>query len=112
MKAVNFLFFLIFLAIGVVISVLVGAIFRSPVISTLLGIGSFFFALFIAIAIKIAYQWERAVVLRLGKYSATKGPGIFPLLPILGRALLIDPPHLTPRIPAQQVITRDNVPVS
>ncbi len=111
MKAVNFLFFLIFLFIGIVISVIVGAL-THPAIGTILGIGSFFFALFIAIAIKVAYQWERVVVLRLGKYSATKGPGLFFIIPILDQAIFIDTRVLTLDIPAQQVITKDNVPVS
>ena len=59
MKAINFLFFLIFLAIGVTISVFIG-LFTHPAIGTFLGFGAFFFSILLAIAIKIAYQWERA----------------------------------------------------
>ena len=65
-----------------------------------------------AIAIKVAYQWERVVVLRLGKYSATNGPGLFFIIPILDTAIFVDTRILTMDIPAQQVITKDNVPVS
>lgn len=111
MKAVNFLFFIIFLVIGELIAVAVGAAVH-PALGGLLGVGAFFIALFLAIAIKIAYQWERAVILRLGKYSSTKGPGLFFIVPILDTSIFVDTRILTMDIPAQQVITRDNVPVS
>jgi regulator of protease activity HflC (stomatin/prohibitin superfamily) len=111
MKAVNFLFFLIFLAIGEFIAIVVGAAVH-PALGVTLGIGAFFLALLLAIAIKVAYQWERAVILRLGKYSSTKGPGLFFIVPVLDTALFVDIRILTLDIPAQQVITRDNVPVS
>ncbi len=76
------------------------------------GFGAFFFALFISIAIKIADQWERIVVLRLGKLSGVKGPGVCIIVPILDRAIFVDTRILTLDIPKQQVITKDNVPVS
>jgi len=66
----------------------------------------------LAIAIKVAYQWERVVILRLGKYSATKGPGLFFIMPVVDTAIFVDTRILTMDIPAQQVITKDNVPVS
>lgn len=110
MKAINFLFFLIFLAVGEAMAVLIGAL-THPAIGVLLGIGAFFFALLLAIAIKIAYQWERAVILRLGKYSSTKGPGLFFVIPIVDRAIFADTRIITMDIPGQQVITKDNVPV-
>lgn len=111
MKAVNFLFFLIFFAIGLVVSIILGAAIH-PGVGIALGILSFFLAILLSIAIKIAYQWERTVVLRLGKYSGTKGPGLFFIIPILDQAIFVDTRILTMDIPAQQVITRDNVPVS
>ncbi|HKY61978.1 MAG TPA: SPFH domain-containing protein [bacterium] len=111
MKAVNFLFFIIFLVIGEIIAFGIGAIVH-PALGGVLAVGAFFLALLLAIAIKIAYQWERAVILRLGKYSATKGPGMFFIIPVLDTAIFVDTRILTMDIPAQQVITRDNVPVS
>ncbi len=111
MKAVNFLFFIIFLVIGEVIAFIIGAV-THPAIGTIFGFFAFFFALLIAIAIKIAYQWERAVILRLGKYSQIKGPGLFFIIPIIDSAIFVDIRIITLDIPAQQVITRDNVPVS
>ncbi|HCU23408.1 MAG TPA: membrane protease subunit, stomatin/prohibitin [Deltaproteobacteria bacterium] len=111
MKAVNFLFFIIFLAIGEFIAVMLGAAVH-PALGGVVGVLAFFLALLLAIAIKIAYQWERAVILRLGKYSSTKGPGLFFIIPVLDTAIFVDTRILTMDIPAQQVITKDNVPVS
>lgn len=69
-------------------------------------------ALFIASAIKIAAQWEKAVVLRLGRYHTTKGPGLFFIIPLVDEIRVVDTRILTMEIPKQQVITKDNVPVS
>jgi len=69
-------------------------------------------AMFIASAIKIAAQWEKAVILRLGKYIGTKGPGLFFIIPLIDEASFVDTRVLTMDIPKQQVITKDNVPCS
>ncbi len=110
MKALNFIFFIIFLVIGEIIAVFIGAIV--PPLGVVAGIFAFFFALFLASMIKLAYQWERAVVLRLGKYSATKGPGLFIIIPVIDQAIFVDTRTLTVDIPKQQAITKDNVPVT
>jgi regulator of protease activity HflC (stomatin/prohibitin superfamily) len=60
---------------------------------------------------RIAAQWERAVVLRLGKFHALKGPGVLLVFPIMDTVRFVDTRLLTLDIPHQQVITRDNVPV-
>jgi regulator of protease activity HflC (stomatin/prohibitin superfamily) len=62
-------------------------------------------------AIKLAAQWERAVVFRLGRYHAIKGPGLFLIIPLFDQVRFVDTRILTMDIPSQQVITRDNVPV-
>ena len=71
-----------------------------------------FIALFISSGIKIAAQWEKAVVFRLGKYSSIAGPGMFFIIPMIDELRMIDTRILTMDIPKQQVITKDNVPVS
>lgn len=110
MKAVNVLFFFIFLGIGEFFAFMVGA-FTHPAIGTLVGVGAFFFALLLSIAIKIAYHWEKAVILRLGKFSKVKGPGLFFVVPVIDRAIFVDTRILTMDIPGQHAITKDNVPV-
>jgi regulator of protease activity HflC (stomatin/prohibitin superfamily) len=108
-KAVNFLFFLVFLAIGEFFAFGVTAVNR-PLGVLLMGV-AFLVALLLATAIKIADQWERLVVLRFGRFHAVKGPGICFVIPVVDRAIFIDTRILTLDIPAQQVITKDNVPV-
>jgi len=64
-----------------------------------------------AAAIKVANQWERALVLRLGNFRGTRGPGLFCIVPIVDRIRLVDTRVLAESIRRQEVITRDNVPV-
>lgn len=66
----------------------------------------------VAVAIKVANQWERAIVLRLGQFHGTRGPGLFFIVPILDRMRLVDTRVITEDIRRQEVITRDNVPVT
>ena len=65
----------------------------------------------VASAIKLAAQWQRAVVFRLGKFKEIKGPGLFLIIPLIDQVRMVDTRILAVNIPKQQVITRDNVPV-
>jgi hypothetical protein len=65
-----------------------------------------------AAAVKVANQWERAIVLRLGEFQGIRGPGLFFIIPIVDRVRMVDTRVLAIDIPRQEVITRDNVPVS
>jgi regulator of protease activity HflC (stomatin/prohibitin superfamily) len=60
--------------------------------------------------IRVAAQWERSVILRLGNFQAVRGPGLFYVIPVLEYARFMDTRTLVFNIPAQKVITRDNVP--
>ena len=62
-------------------------------------------------SIRLAAQWERAVVFRLGKYQSTRGPGLFFVIPLVDYVRMVDTRIRAADIPAQQVITKDNVPV-
>jgi len=69
-------------------------------------------AAYIAASVKIADQWEKAVVLRLGNYTGLKGPGIFRINPILERvAYWIDTRIITTSFKAEKTLTKDTVPV-
>ncbi len=61
--------------------------------------------------IKIVDQYERAVKFRLGKYVGTLEPGLNFVIPLFERIVMVDIRLQTIDIPAQQVITKDNVPV-
>lgn len=60
--------------------------------------------------IKIINQYERGVVLTLGAYSYTVGPGLKVIVPIFQRMIRVDMRIQTQDIPKQEVITKDNVP--
>ncbi|MGV3618034.1 MAG: SPFH domain-containing protein [Fimbriimonas sp.] len=66
----------------------------------------------IASMFRVAAQWEKALVFRLGKFQAVKGPGMFAVIPIIDTVRLVDTRILTLDIPRQEAITKDNVPVS
>ncbi|MHC4401835.1 MAG: slipin family protein [Planctomycetota bacterium] len=70
-------------------------------------------ALLIAPAVQIAYQWERAVVLRLGKFKALRKPGLFVVLPIADKvAQFVDQRIRVTDFSAETTLTADTVPVS
>jgi regulator of protease activity HflC (stomatin/prohibitin superfamily) len=62
-------------------------------------------------SLKILNEYERAVIFRLGRLMAYRGPGVIFIVPILERAVRIDLRTVTLEIPAQDVITKDNVTV-
>src|SRR5678809_1495603 len=68
--------------------------------------------LFLFAAIKVAREYERGIVFRLGRLlPAPKGPGMFLLIPVVDRMVKVDLRTITLTIPPQEVITKDNVPV-
>jgi regulator of protease activity HflC (stomatin/prohibitin superfamily) len=72
----------------------------------------FVVVLFLISAIKVAREYERGIVFRLGRLlPAPKGPGLFVLFPIVDRMVKVDLRTITLNIPPQEVITKDNVPV-
>src|SRR6266849_969590 len=67
--------------------------------------------LFLISAIKVAREYERGIVFRLGRLlPEPKGPGLFILIPIVDRMVRVDLRTVTLNIPPQEVITKDNVP--
>src|SRR5213075_1976767 len=67
---------------------------------------------FLISAIKVAREYERGIVFRLGRLLPNpKGPGLFILIPIVDRMVKVDLRTITLNIPPQEVITKDNVPV-
>ncbi|HXX38738.1 MAG TPA: slipin family protein [bacterium] len=62
--------------------------------------------------VKIAREYERGVIFRLGRLLRAKGPGVIILIPIVDRMLKIDLRVVTLDVPRQEMMTRDNVPVT
>jgi regulator of protease activity HflC (stomatin/prohibitin superfamily) len=71
----------------------------------------FLLVLFLISAIKVAREYERGIVFRLGRLlPEPKGPGLFLLIPVVDRMVKVDLRTITLNIPPQEVITKDNVP--
>ena len=72
----------------------------------------FLIVLFLFSAIKVAREYERGIVFRLGRLLPNpKGPGLFLLIPVVDRMVKVDLRTITLNVPPQEVITKDNVPV-
>jgi regulator of protease activity HflC (stomatin/prohibitin superfamily) len=67
--------------------------------------------LFLASAVRIAREYERGVIFRLGRLLGVKGPGLFLLIPVVDKMVRVDLRTITLNVPPQEVITRDNVTV-
>jgi regulator of protease activity HflC (stomatin/prohibitin superfamily) len=77
-----------------------------------LAVVAFLLILFLVSAIKVAREYERGIVFRLGRLlPEPKGPGLFVLIPVVDRMVRVDLRTITLNIPPQEVITKDNVPV-
>jgi len=72
----------------------------------------FLLAVFLFSALRVAREYERGIVFRLGRlFPEPKGPGLFFLIPIIDKLVKVDLRTITLQIPPQEVITKDNVPV-
>lgn len=76
----------------------VGAVVAAIIVRVLVG------------GVRVAAQWERAIVLRLGQFHNVRGPGVFYIIPIFEWVRFIDTRTLVLNVPKQKVITKDNVP--
>jgi regulator of protease activity HflC (stomatin/prohibitin superfamily) len=77
-----------------------------------IGVVAFLLALAVSAAIQVADQWDRAVILRLGKFRALKGPGLFLIVPVIDAIpYWIDTRVITTGFKAEKTLTKDTVPV-
>jgi len=67
--------------------------------------------LFLSSAVKILNEYERGVVFRLGRVIGSKGPGLILLIPVIDKMIRVDLRVVAMDVPAQDVITRDNVTI-
>jgi regulator of protease activity HflC (stomatin/prohibitin superfamily) len=105
------LIFIVILGIGV------GLAYASYIVSAnaesaWIGVIAFVIALVVSLAIKVADQWERVVILRLGKFHSLKGPGLFFIIPVIDVIpYWIDTRVITASFKAEKTLTKDTVPV-
>jgi regulator of protease activity HflC (stomatin/prohibitin superfamily) len=109
---VNTISILVFIIVGLIgAAVSAGAAQAGPEVGIAVALAWLVGDIILSSSIKLAAQWEKVVVFRLGRYSSVKGPGLFFIIPIVDQTRFIDTRVLTLDIPTQQVITKDNVPV-
>ena len=78
-----------------------------PLVGTII----FFFGIFVLSGLRVVNQYEKGVVLTLGKYSATYDPGLRWICPVIQSMIKVDMRITTIDVPRQEAITKDNVPV-
>jgi len=114
MRTTNYfavLIFFVILGIGVAIASSSFGV-QANTEGTLIVVIFFFIALIISSAVKVADQWEKAVVLRLGRFHSLRGPGLFFIIPIIDTIpYWIDIRVITTSFTAEKTLTKDTVPV-
>ena len=106
------MFFVIF-GVGLVVDYVVTGGFFLSVTSLSFSVLAFLVAFVASYSIKIADQWEKTVVLRLGKFHALKGPGLFFIIPVIDNVpFWIDTRVNTTTFTAEKTLTKDTVPVN
>jgi len=102
--------FLLILTLGILASALTGQFANNAVPWWMLV--SFVLAFFLLFALKIANQWEKAIVLRFGKFHRVAGPGLFWVIPVVETvSSWIDQRVMVTPFSAQKTLTKDTVPV-
>ena len=81
-----------------------------PPLALIVGIGFALVWWIIVSGVRVAAQWEKGVVLRLGRFLGVRGPGIVYIVPFIDYVRFVDMRVLALNIPSQKVITKDNVP--
>ncbi len=101
------------LTLGVVIVVPLALLMQAEMLSTVVGIPLIALGIFLAFSVRIANQWDRAVVLRMGKFVGLRGPGLFFVVPILDEVnSFIDQRVRVTDFHAEKTLTKDTVPVN
>jgi regulator of protease activity HflC (stomatin/prohibitin superfamily) len=105
------LLFGIFIFLGVMIAILGDGKYSDGVLGTAVFICTFI-GLYFLFALKVASQWEKVIVLRLGKFIGLKGPGMFWVTPVIDTAVMwIDHRVMVTSFSAEKTLTKDTVPV-
>lgn len=101
------------LTVLIVLSAAFSGLFYFKIIGITFFSAGIIVSILLASSIHIADQWEKAVVLRMGKFTGLKGPGLFFIIPILDRVnKYIDQRVRVNEIKAEQTLTKDTVPVN
>jgi regulator of protease activity HflC (stomatin/prohibitin superfamily) len=109
-NAFAILIFIVIIGIGGGLALAVYGVTANPQSAWIGGI-ALLIALAVSFSIKIADQWERAVILRLGKFRSLNGPGLFFIIPVIDMIpYWIDTRVITSSFKAEKTLTKDTVP--
>ena len=112
LNGVAFAIFIIFALLSALSAVMMSMANMSDTSIAILAIGLFLIGTYILFALKVAKQWEKAVVLRMGKYQGLRGPGMFLIIPIVDSTTSwIDHRVMVTPFKAEKTLTKDTVPV-
>jgi regulator of protease activity HflC (stomatin/prohibitin superfamily) len=110
LSAISTLLFFLILFIGGVIGL--GFFSFAPLAGGIIWVLTFLIAWAVSGSVKVASQWEKAVILRVGRFAGLRGPGIFFIVPFIDTIpYWIDIRTITSTFKAEQTLTKDNVPV-
>ncbi|MFX0001376.1 MAG: slipin family protein [Candidatus Hodarchaeota archaeon] len=82
------------------------------ILGIIIGVGLFFFCIWLLTGFKTATEYKRLIIFRFGKYKRTIGPGIIYVLPLIEKSIEVDIRIKTLDIAKQDIITKDNIPVT
>ena len=105
------LIFIIIFGVGAIVAYAMNEV-AGNLVAGGVGFGAFLLALVASWAVRVADQWDRAVILRLGQFHALKGPGLFFIFPVIDAIpYWIDTRVITTGFKAEKTLTKDTVPV-
>lgn len=109
---ISVFWFLFTLIVGIILALVVGIGFQSPVPGGVIFFLTIILAFMLLTQLRVANEWDRVVVLRIGKFLKVYGPGLFFLVPFVDTiAKWIDTRVHTTTFVAEQTLTSDTVPV-
>jgi regulator of protease activity HflC (stomatin/prohibitin superfamily) len=98
---------------GLLVCLAVGAVGSVRLNNPVPAVSGAFIGLYLLFAIRVAEQWERAAVLRFGRYIGLRGPGIFMIVPVIDQiSQYVDQRVRVVQVSAETALTRDTVPVN
>ena len=109
--AVSTLLFLLSLFAGALIGAALCLDSHDPISFAVPAGGGLLLGLFLRASVKVVAQWEKMIVLRLGKFQSVADPGLRLLVPVIDTPLFVNMRVQTVDVSKQQAITQDNVPV-
>ena len=105
------LVFVVLAIVGLAVSAFVGWSSGNAGVAVVIGLIWLFLDLVASSAIRLAAQWEKAVIFRLGRLKGHRGPGLYFLIPFIERRVTVDLRTITQQLDTQETLSSDGVAV-